>query len=76
MNTREYVQTIVSRLTDEQIDELVEYIADNFLPEPPNTVHSRAELEAMLAKAEESIQNGRYYTEEEMDDFFGENFGI
>lgn len=76
MSTRERAQIIFDSLTDEQLDEFVKLFENAFIPEPPNTVHSRAELEAMLAESEESIRNGKYYTEEEMDEFFRENFGI
>lgn len=76
MSTRERAQIIFDSLTDEQLDEFVKLFENTFIPEPPNTVHSRAELEAMLAESEESIRNGKYYTEEEMDEFFRENFGI
>ena len=67
---------IFDRLTDEQVEELVEYIEDNFLPEPPNAVHSVAEINEKLAEAEDDVRNGRVVTKEEMDVFFKENFGI
>lgn len=76
MSTREYAQMIFDRLTDEQVEELVEYIEDNFLPEPPNAVHSVAEINEKLAEAEDDVRNGRVVTKEEMDVFFKENFGI
>lgn len=34
------------------------------------------QLETLLAEAEESIRNGKYYTEDEMDIWYKENFGI
>ena len=59
MSTREYAKTIIDRLTDEQVDELFGYIKNRFLPDPPNTAHSQAELEAMLEKGMEDIKQGR-----------------
>lgn len=76
MSTREYVQTIVNRLTDEQIDELADFIEERFLPEPPNTVHSREELEIKIAEAEEDIRNGRVYTTQEVREHLREKYGI
>ncbi len=67
---------IINGLNDEQMDELMEFLEENFLPEPPNTVHSREELMEKLEKAEESFRRGEFYTEEEMNEFFRENFGI
>lgn len=67
---------IFDSLTEEQLEQLMQYMEDKFLPEPPNTVHSLAELEEKLAEAEEDIKASRVVTEEEMNAFFKEHFGI
>lgn len=76
MSTRERAQLLFNRLSDEQIEELVEYIEDNFLPEPPNAVHSKAEIEKMLAEAEDDVRNGRVMSWEEAKADFRETFGL
>lgn len=76
MSTRERAQLLFDRLNDEQIEELVEYIEDNFLTAPPNAVHSKAEIEEKLAEAEDDVRNGRVVSKEEMNLFFKEHFGI
>ena len=65
---------IFDRLTDAQIEELVEYIEDNYLPEPPNSVHSVDEINAMLEEAEDDVRNGRVYSWEEVKEDLRENF--
>lgn len=76
MSTREYVQTIVNRLTDEQIDELADFIEEKFLPEPPNTAHSIEEIDAMLKEGLDDLRNGRVCSDNEMDGFFRGYCGI
>lgn len=75
MSTRERAQIIFDRLTDEQLDYFVAMFENGF-SEPPNTVHSRAELENMLAEGLDDLKNGRVCSEEEMDDFFRGYCGI
>ncbi|MBD5111078.1 MAG: hypothetical protein HDT42_00880 [Ruminococcaceae bacterium] len=76
MSTRERAQMIINGLTDEQIEELVEFLEDNFLPEPPYAVHSLAEIEERIARANDDIKSGRVYTAEEVDEYFKERYGI
>lgn len=65
MSTRERAQLIFDSLTEEQLEKLMEYMEDNFLPEPPNTAHSLAELEEMLEDGMEDIRNGKTVSLEE-----------
>lgn len=76
MSTRERAQIIFDRLTDEQLKGFVKLFENAFISEPPNTVHSRAELENMLAEGLDDLKNGRVCSEEEMDDFFRGYCGI
>lgn len=76
MSTRERAQILFNSLNDEQIEELVEYIEENFLPEPPNAVHSIAEIQEKLAEAEEDVRNGRVFTAEEVKSHLREKYGI
>lgn len=79
MSTRERAQMIFDRLTDEQLEDFIItfYNALNpDIPEPPNTVHSRAELEEMLAEAEDDVRNGRVMSLEEVKSQFRKEYGI
>lgn len=67
---------IINNLTDEQIERLIKLLEDNFLPEPPNTIHSREELETKIAEAEDDIRNGRVYTAQEVREHLWEKYGI
>lgn len=65
MSPREEVKAIIDHLTNEQVDELLGYIEDKFLPEPPNAVHSIADIERLLEEADDDIRNGRVISLEE-----------
>lgn len=67
---------IINGLTDEQLEELIEIFEENFLPEPPYAVHSLAEIEERITRADDDIKNGRVYTAEEVDEYFKERYGI
>lgn len=76
MSTRERAKMIFDSLTDEQLEDFIVFFQnpDNF--DRSDIEYSDEEIEAMLEEAEEAIRNGDVYTEEEMDIFFKENFGI
>lgn len=79
MSTRECAQMIFDCLTDEQLEGFVMLFTGKFssdIPEPPNTVHSKAELEQMLAEAEDDVRNGRVMSLEEVKSQFREEYGI
>lgn len=76
MSTREYAKTIIDRLTDEQVDELFGYMEDRFLPEPPNAVHSIADIEELLTEADDDIKNSRLLTSDEVKKHLWEKYGI
>lgn len=79
MSTRECAQMIFDCLTDEQLEGFVMLFtgkSSSDIPEPPNTVHSKAELEQMLAKAEDDVRNGRVYTWEEVKAHLTEKYEI
>lgn len=66
MSTREKAQMIFNCLTDEQLEGFVTLFQNLVVPEPPNTAHSVAEINAMLEEAEDDVRNGRVYSWEEV----------
>lgn len=74
MSTREKAQMIFNSLTDEQLEGFVTLFQNLVIPEPPNTAHSAAEINAMLEEAEEDVKNGRVYSWEEVKRDLRENF--
>lgn len=76
MSTRERAKMIFDSLTEEQLEDFIVFFQtpDNF--DRSDIEYSDEEIEAMLEEAEEAVRNGDVYTEEEMNDFFKENFGI
>lgn len=79
MSTRECAQMIFDSLTDEQLEGFVMMFcgkSSSDIPEPPNTVHSKAEIEKMLAEAEDDVMNGRVMSWEEVKSHLREEYGI
>lgn len=76
MSTRERAKKIFDSLTEEQLEDFIVFFQNPTDFEPSNIEYSDKEIEAMLEEAEEAVRNGDVYTEEEMNDFFKENFGI
>ncbi len=67
MSTREKAQIIFNNLTDEQLEGFVTLFQNLVIPEPPNTAHSAAEIDAMLEEAEEDVRAGRVCSWEEIE---------
>ncbi|MDE7360817.1 MAG: hypothetical protein K2N38_02660 [Oscillospiraceae bacterium] len=66
MSTRERAQMIFDQLTEEELAGFVALFEHRITAEPPVFPKNRAELNAMLVEAEEDIQAGRVYTEDEI----------
>lgn len=75
MSTRERAQLIFDSLTEEQLEGFVMMFAE-YAPKHSELPETKEELKAMLDEADKEVRDGKYYTREEMDEFFGRHFEV